>query len=1513
VLAANHRGQVVFDTKLGVDIDPAGFLARLWNLWNPLEWLGTLQDQYIGYAFPMAPFYLVTHVIGVPAWLAERLWMSLLIAVGGTGLARLAAALGIGSPRSRLVAGLVFALWPTFTILVGSTSASVLPGVVAPWAVLPLVPAVRRGSVPRAAARSGVAVLCMGGVNAAVTLEALILPGLYILACARGKRRAGLAACWALAVALATSWWAGPLLLQGRYSFNFLPYIEQAATTTRTMSAAAALTGAGNWTAYFNLGTPWLSAGWTMVSAPAAILASAAAAGAGLAGLARRDLPHAAWLRLAAGIAAAGAVAGYWGPLGGPFHAPVDRLLNGTLAPLRNVYKLESVLALVLALGMAHGLAGLMRRAAGPPAATRWAWPGAPRRLAAGAAVVAVLAGLALPYLWDQVLNPGSFSRVPGYWSQVASYLAARSPREPAFVVPADAHGMYVWGSPIDDPLEPLARSPWAERGLVPFGGAGAQTFLDTAETAIESGQQVPGLAAYLARAGVRYVVVRNDLSPAMAGYTSPRAVHQTLAQSGFRRVAAFGPRIGGGPATSVVSELPGARLSYPAVEVYAPAGASSAGLASIGPAQVLPASHTVLVDGGPDALLQLTGQGILGTRPAVVAGDVRAGDVRGGDVRGGDVRAGDVRAAGPSLWAVTDGLRRADNAFGLVTSNVSETYTASQVNPPDDQLSDSGGPPRQLLPVPARLQTVAVLAGAASVTASSVGSWLTEAPQYDPVNAFDGNSDTAWAAGVPGSSAGQWIQVTFHRRLALPARARIRLLTDSPDRAVATRLLVSTAAGRARTALRPAGRTQPLRLPPGPTRWLRLTVTRVRPGAAGGPDAGLRDVLIPGVRVRSYLEPAQDPAGRRAGSQAFSFQQQLPSPALLANAAAYPPLARMFSTAATRRFRLAATAIALPGRALTALLAQLPQAGLAVPAARASPAVPAARAGPAVPAARASRGKAAWAGHGTATVPAAPARRGELVVTASSTLGHLPSLAPANLFRAARASPWIAASAHPVLQLSWRGHRRIGDLVVTPDNGVGASPREIRIASPAGVRVATVGFGGLVTLTRPLITDRLSISFPASQPASAAATIVARPGSLPIALSRIVIPGLAGLRPAVPDPGTTFRLACGQGPELTVDGRGYATAVSGQVTDLINFRPVRVRLCAAGTLRLPAGRHWLTAAAPAPFAVTSLSLTDGPAATGTTSGPGPATADAVRAVTVLSWQAERRSLRMGPGRESYLEVHQNASPGWVATLNGRRLRPVRLDGWQQGYVLPAGAGGIVRLSFAPAGFYHAWLVAAALGVLALLAVALPLGRRSSWRRRKPGNPVPPDAEAGPPAARRTSSAEPLAAGRAGSAEPLAAGRAGSAEPLAAGRAGSAEPLAAGRASSAEPAGSGRPGLGAWAGVAAVGALLVVAGGPVVLAVPALVAVAWWRPRWLPAVTAAGILAAGVITATASRADTLGLGAFSAPAQGCALIALAAALIPPIPSRPGRGRKINVADLRRRWRVILRLVAGQGR
>jgi arabinofuranan 3-O-arabinosyltransferase len=966
VFVSTDTGRMIFDTKLGVDIDAAGFLARLWQLWNPLEWFGTLQNQYIGYAIPMAPFYLLGQLAHVPVWLIERLWLAVLVTVGFAGLVKLARALDVGTDGTRLLAGAVFVLWPTFTIVIGSTSAGALPGLMAPWATLPLVGAVAGRPAGRAVALSGLAATAMGGVNAASTGYVLVLPAMFILVMARGRLRLSLLAKWAAAVLAGTSWWLIPLLLQGRYSFNFLPYIEQSGTTFLTMSAAAFLRGAGTWTAYVNFGTPWLSAGWSEVTSPAAIMASAAAAGAGLYGLARRDMPARRWLAGCVGLAAALALAGYPGPLGGPLSGPADTLFNGVLAPLRSLYKIEPVVAVALALGCAHAMSRWVRGEL-PLRSGR-----VPRGAAIAPLAALVLVGLAVPQLSGQVLQPGSFSAVPGYWDQTAAFLAASSPRQTALVVPADAHGLYRWGDPIDDPLEPLAGSPWAERALVPYGGAGSQVFLGTAEQAVESGRAVPGLPVYLARAGIRYVVVRNDLSPAVLGYISPQVVNETLALSGFERVASFGPRIASSPSyLPAQSPAPGQAPSYPAVEIFQ---AANPAWRPASPVTALPASATVLVNGGPDSLLALAGQGVVTSQPAVIAGDPLP-----------------VR---PSRWAVTDGQRRADNAFGLTTQNMSFTYTATETNPPDDALGGAGGPPRQVLPVAAAgHQTVAVLSGAAQVTASSYGYWLAQSAQYDPVNAFDDNPDTAWAEGDPYTPVGQWIQISFDRPLDLPATVGIKLLADIPSRSVADQVRVSTAAGNVTTDLAGTGARQALRVPPGPTSWLRVTITGASNVVPGAPGAGFASVLIPGVKVTRYLQPAEDPAGAAAASTVYSFHQQATPPAAAPGSLSgagdeNQSLARAFQVPAAQQVTMTATAVAAPGAALDRLISGL-----------------------------------------------APAGKSAFQVTASSTWDSLPQYSPDNLFRAAGGTPWVASATdpNPLLRVTWQGMRTIGEMVLSP------------------------------------------------------------------------------------------------------------------------------------------------------------------------------------------------------------------------------------------------------------------------------------------------------------------------------------------------------------------------------------------------------------------------------------------------------------------------------------------------
>jgi arabinofuranan 3-O-arabinosyltransferase len=74
--------------------------------------------------------------------------------------------------------------------------------------------------------------------------------------------------------------------------------------------------------------------------------------------------------------------------------------------------------------------------------------------------------------------------------------------------------------------------------------------------------------------------------------------------------------------------------------------------------------------------------------------------------------------------------------------------------------------------------------------------------------------------------------------------------------------------------------------------------------------------------------------------------------------------------------------------------------------------------------------------------------------------------------------------------------------------------------------------------------------------------------------------------------------------------------------------------------------------------------------------------------------------------------VAQNYNSGWTATLGGHTLTPIRLDGWQQGYVVPAGSAGVVKMVMAPDRIFRLLLAFGAALLVALLALALLPGRR---------------------------------------------------------------------------------------------------------------------------------------------------------------------------------------------------------
>ncbi|MEV6840771.1 glycosyltransferase family 2 protein [Streptomyces sp. NPDC051133] len=100
-----------------------------------------------------------------------------------------------------------------------------------------------------------------------------------------------------------------------------------------------------------------------------------------------------------------------------------------------------------------------------------------------------------------------------------------------------------------------------------------------------------------------------------------------------------------------------------------------------------------------------------------------------------------------------------------------------------------------------------------------------------------------------------------------------------------------------------------------------------------------------------------------------------------------------------------------------------------------------------------------------------------------------------------------------------------------------------------------------------------------------------------------------------------------------------------------------------------------------------------------------------------------------GPGGR-VLRLADSAAPGWTATLDGRPLTRTTVDGWAQGFQLPA-AGGRLDVTYDAPLTHTAWLWAQGALAVVLVVLALPGRRRDVDDDLPEEQPLPAQATAG--------------------------------------------------------------------------------------------------------------------------------------------------------------------------------------
>ena len=607
----------------------------------------------------------------------------------------------------------------------------------------------------------------------------------------------------------------------------------------------------------------------------------------------------------------------------------------------------------------------------------------------------------------------------------------------------------------------------------------------------------------------------------------------------------------------------------------------------------------------------------------------------------------------------VTDDLRRVERTFGRVHDARSGVMTADddyRVPRRTHDYADDAMP---------SARTVAAYQGASSIVASTSGGYVDVLgpvrPEQHPFSAFDGSFYTAWSTAPLTAPEGQWIEARFPG--PTPVR-QVALSFDVVNGARVTSVRLTTGEASVVADVGADGRAL-VEVGDEEAGHLRITVLEV--ARRGSTDqVRLSDARLAGHEItRSLVVP-----GRVSAGASVFLSSEAPSRACaVAVDQTYVgcSLERQVETSETTGFdrdltvdaraelRLRGRVVATNGPLLDGLFA-----------------------------------------------PLAP----DLVrVTASSTFGGDPAVVSAGAVDGRPETGWTSSPGDPAptLQLTWGPRRTVSRVVLTTSPGQpGELPRSVVVDGGPGTgepQVVTTA-GPDAGEMRPVRTNSLRISTPGP----------AGPDGVGIAEIRV-----AGIEDLVhdPDPATPTGAACGFGPVIELGGRVVDTRISGTLADVRAGRDLVLHTCGEQTVDLPAGEQRVRVVNPQGFALTNLVLVPAAEVGRLTSSSG-----ATAPPTVRAWSATRREVSVTTAGEAVLEVSESHNPGWTARIDGQALRPVVVDGWRQGFVLPAGTRGTVELVYAPQAPFRMALIGglALAGLLVALAALLVL--RGSGRVR---------------------------------------------------------------------------------------------------------------------------------------------------------------------------------------------------
>jgi hypothetical protein len=1306
-MLASQPGVVTDDTKTYLYIDPGRYVRQAVSLWDPQVALGTVTHENIGYLLPMGPFYWALAELHVPLWVAQRLWMGLLLFGAGAGALYLCRTIGLSGP-GRYVTTLGFMFTPYVLQYAGRISVILMPWAGLPWMVAFVILAVRKGGW-RYPALFALVVALVSGINASSILYVGIAPALWLPYAVLVARESTWRRVWGVAwkvgllSALVSLWWAVGLQVEAAYGINVLKYTETVPSTSAASLASEIIRGLGYWYFYgADRVGPWTQTSIDYTQNVWLIAASFLVPVLAFVAAVFSRWRHRAYFVL---MAVAGMVLAV-GPY--PYTDPssigsvIKAFMVDTTAglALRSTDRASPLVVLSLAVFLGAGVSALVNRVHRTGL------------VIGGFAACAVMA--ASTPLWTGGIIASGFTQPavpPLYVRQAATALDKVNKSTRVYALPGNNFAAYRWGDTIDTVYPGLMTRPFVTHEQQIMGSVATADVLQAVDTPLQDGvMNWNALAPMASLMSAGNILVQYDQAYERYDTPNPQQLADDLAvtPSGLTHPVSYGkPQ----PNIPLIPHFDEAWLTRPPNQGW------TAPLVSYTVADPRPIVRTestatpLVVDGDASGIVSASSLGLLKGNPTILyAGTLDL-----------DHELATETLSKPADLVVTDTNRKQGFEWNSLNENTGYTETASQ--PPD--TTDPSDYPIDLFPgAPADAQTAAVLQGISSVTASSYGSSITFLPEDQPATALDGNLQTSWLDGSFGDPRGQWWQVDLDRPRTESSLRLVQPQTGDPDRWI-TKVTLTFDGGRPVTAvLGPASREAAgQRISFTPRSFTRLRITIAGVAHVGDDDipvdsrssVGLAEVEIPGISVHEIIAMPEDLL-RRAGTASLSDRLTLVMTRL--RASGVPPrsdtetsLARSFWLPTQRTFSVTGSA-------------------------RISPLIPDDEIDRLV-----GRPGADYTGIVAYSLGRLP---GDLRAGAIATLDGNSATAWSPGFGAThQAGQWLQYTLASPMTFDQLNLQILAD-------GEHSVPTRMTVSTNSGSTTFTLPAiadspvaGSVVDVPErfPALTgSSIRITFDDVRLEDTPNYYSESPIAMPLGVAEVGIPGLQAAPVAATMPSTC------RDDLVSVDGKPLWISVTGTTAAALDRQALTVSLCGpdAGGVTLGPGTHTLTSVAgqTSGFDIDQLALDSAPGGgamplANATTLAAPAVSASPQAHVVsqstTSMHLTLDGVGTGAGADPfYLVLGESINRGWKATVTGAGDlgTPVLIDGFANGWRIdPSSLGHAVHdgkisvvFTWKPQRSVDVALIVSLVAIVACVVLALwPVGRRRRRRSRAVG------------------------------------------------------------------------------------------------------------------------------------------------------------------------------------------------